>query len=87
MKSACCKNEIVIQTDPKNCAYVIVSGARLKIEEFDEEDAETLLLPADEGKPEKHALSLCLYAVTISLLSLSLYRYIYSQCYCFLSSF
>lgn len=50
MKSACCKNEIVIQTDPKNCAYVIVSGARLKIEEFDVEDAETLLLPADEDK-------------------------------------
>ena len=50
MKSACCKHEIVIQTDPKNCEYVIISGARKKIEEFDVEDAETMLLPVDEGE-------------------------------------
>lgn len=49
MKSACCKHEIVIQTDPKNCEYVIVSGAQRKMEEFDIEDAETFALPADEG--------------------------------------
>lgn len=49
MKSACCKHEIAIQTDPKNCEYVIVKGARRKIEEYDAEDAETLELPADEG--------------------------------------
>lgn len=49
MKSACCKQEIVIQTDPKNCEYVIISGARKKTEDFDVEDAETLELPADEG--------------------------------------
>ncbi|KAL3582087.1 hypothetical protein D5086_016419 [Populus alba] len=50
MKSACCKHEIVIQTDPKNCEYVIISGAQRKNEEFDVEDAETLALPADEEK-------------------------------------
>ena len=49
MKSACCKHEIVIQTDPKNTEYVIISGAQRKTEEFDIEDAETFALPADEG--------------------------------------
>ncbi|GLT91746.1 hypothetical protein SLE2022_096190 [Rubroshorea leprosula] len=50
MKSPCCKQEIVIQTDPKNCEYVIISGAQKKVEEFDVEDAETLELPADEER-------------------------------------
>uniref|UniRef100_A0A1D1Z9R1 Coiled-coil domain-containing protein 130 n=1 Tax=Anthurium amnicola TaxID=1678845 RepID=A0A1D1Z9R1_9ARAE len=50
MKSACCKHEIVIQTDPKNCEYVIISGAQRKTEEFDIEDAETFALPADEER-------------------------------------
>jgi len=50
MKSACCKHEIVIQTDPKNCEYVIISGAQRKIEEYDIEDAETFALPADEER-------------------------------------
>ncbi|KAI3467145.1 hypothetical protein Pfo_023808 [Paulownia fortunei] len=50
MKSACCKHEIVIQTDPQNCEYVITSGARRKIEEYDAEDAETLALPVDDDK-------------------------------------
>ncbi|OAY31252.1 coiled-coil domain-containing protein 130 [Manihot esculenta] len=50
MKSACCKHEIVIQTDPKNCEYVIISGAQRKTEDFDVEDAETFALPADEER-------------------------------------
>ncbi|GMN38830.1 hypothetical protein TIFTF001_008061 [Ficus carica] len=50
MKSACCKHEIVIQTDPKNTEYVIISGAARKTEEFDIEDAETFELPADEER-------------------------------------
>ncbi|XP_061339267.1 uncharacterized protein LOC133285958 [Gastrolobium bilobum] len=50
MKSACCKHEIVIQTDPKNCEYVIISGAQKKTEDFDVEDAETFELPADEER-------------------------------------
>ncbi|KAK9149081.1 hypothetical protein Scep_007838 [Stephania cephalantha] len=50
MKSACCKHEIVIQTDPKNCEYVIISGAQRKTEDFDIEDAETFALPADEER-------------------------------------
>nr|XP_009409091.1 PREDICTED: coiled-coil domain-containing protein 130-like [Musa acuminata subsp. malaccensis] len=50
MKSACCKHEIVIQTDPKNCEYVIISGAQRKTEDYDIEDAETFALPADEER-------------------------------------
>lgn len=50
MKSACCKHVIVIQTDPQNCEYVIISGAQRKNEDYDIEDAETLLLPADEDR-------------------------------------
>lgn len=50
MKSACCKHLIVIQTDPKNCEYVVMSGARKKVEEYDVEDAETMEFPADEGR-------------------------------------
>ncbi|XP_058183494.1 uncharacterized protein LOC131301309 [Rhododendron vialii] len=50
MKSACCKHEIVIQTDPKNCEYVIISGAQKKTEDYDIEDAETLILPPDEER-------------------------------------
>lgn len=49
MKAACCKHEIEIQTDPKNCEYLIMKGARRKIEEYDAEDAEILELPTDEG--------------------------------------
>ncbi len=51
MKAACCKQEIEIQTDPKNCEYVVVSGAEKKTEDYDEVDAETVLLPAAEGVP------------------------------------
>ncbi|KAL5553517.1 hypothetical protein UlMin_040918 [Ulmus minor] len=50
MKSPCCKNEIVIHTDPKNCEYVIIRGAAKKTEDFDIEDAETFALPADEER-------------------------------------
>ncbi|CAN5971762.1 unnamed protein product, partial [Sphagnum jensenii] len=52
MKAPCCKQEIEIQTDPKNCEYVVVSGAEKKTEDYDEVDAETVLLPAveDRGK-------------------------------------
>ncbi|KAL6222859.1 hypothetical protein ACLB2K_006249 [Fragaria x ananassa] len=50
MKAACCKEEIVIQTDQKNCRYVIVSGAQQKTEDFDFEDAETLALPTDDER-------------------------------------
>lgn len=50
MKSPCCKHEIVIQTDPKNCEYVIISGAQKKVEEYDVEDAEVFELPAEEEK-------------------------------------
>lgn len=50
MKAACCRQEIVIQTDPQNCEYVIISGAEKKTEEYDPEDAETFALPSDADK-------------------------------------
>lgn len=50
MKAACCRQEIVIQTDPQNCEYVIISGAEQKTEVFDPEDAETLVLPSEEDR-------------------------------------
>jgi len=49
MKSPCCKHEIVIQTDPQNCEYVITSGAQKKVEEYEAEDAETMELTAEQG--------------------------------------
>lgn len=50
MKSPCCQQVIVIQTDPQNCKYVIMSGARQKVEDYDAEDAETTLLPESEDR-------------------------------------
>ncbi|XP_057447916.1 uncharacterized protein LOC130739599 [Lotus japonicus] len=50
MKSACCRHEIVIQTDPKNCEYVIISGAQKKTEDYDVEDAEVLELATNEER-------------------------------------
>lgn len=55
MKAACCGQEIVIQTDPKNTLYVIMSGAKQKTETYDEVDAETVLLPEQEGAFLLHA--------------------------------
>ncbi|KAL5722284.1 hypothetical protein ACHQM5_005822 [Ranunculus cassubicifolius] len=50
MKSPCCKHEICIQTDPKNCEYLVISGAQKKTEDYDVEDAETFEFPADEER-------------------------------------
>ncbi|KAL3691948.1 hypothetical protein R1sor_005599 [Riccia sorocarpa] len=52
MKAPCCKQEIEIQTDPKNCEYLVISGAVKKTEDYDEVDAETTLLP-EQGDREK----------------------------------
>lgn len=49
MKAACCKQEIEIQTDPKNCEYLVISGAVKKTEDYDEVEAETMLLPEQGG--------------------------------------
>ncbi|GBG60926.1 hypothetical protein CBR_g16048 [Chara braunii] len=48
MKSACCKTEIEVQTDPKNAEYVVVSGAVRKVESYDAADAGTVELPDAE---------------------------------------
>jgi len=50
MKAPCCKHEIVIQTDPQNCEYVITSGAQKKVEEYEAEDAETMEFAPEEEK-------------------------------------
>jgi len=50
MKAPCCGQEIVIQTDPKNTLYVIMSGAKEKTVTYDEVDAETTLLPEKEER-------------------------------------
>eukprot|EP00899_Mesostigma_viride_P002753 jgi/Mesvir1/12479/Mv10239-RA.1 len=50
MKSACCQTEIVVQTDPKNCEYVVVKGAERKTETFEASDAQTIELLSSEEK-------------------------------------
>lgn len=50
MKAPCCQQEIEIQTDPKSCDYVIISGAERKVETYTAEDAETTLLPDKEDR-------------------------------------
>eukprot|EP00884_Botryococcus_braunii_P014894 jgi/Botrbrau1/23405/Bobra.0051s0049.1 len=52
MRSPCCQTRIEVQTDPKNAEYVVVSGARRKVEAFSARDAETLELPGPEDKLE-----------------------------------
>ncbi|CAJ0641012.1 264_t:CDS:2 [Entrophospora sp. SA101] len=44
MKCHLCDNWIEIQTDPKNSEYVVVSGARQKVETWEPEDTETIRL-------------------------------------------
>uniref|UniRef100_A0A8C4R035 Probable splicing factor YJU2B n=1 Tax=Eptatretus burgeri TaxID=7764 RepID=A0A8C4R035_EPTBU len=50
MKCHLCDNYIEIQTDPANCDYVIVSGARRKEERWDMKDNEQVLTTAREDK-------------------------------------
>ena len=50
MKCACCPQKIVIETDPKNCDYVVASGGRQKIETYTEEDAKVEHLDTNEHK-------------------------------------
>ncbi|KAI8992066.1 CWC16 protein, partial [Mycotypha africana] len=49
MKCHLCDNWIEIQTDPKNTQYVVASGARKKVEEWEPEENEVLKIQdADE---------------------------------------
>ncbi|KAG2211846.1 hypothetical protein INT47_004533 [Mucor saturninus] len=50
MKCHLCDNYIEIQTDPKNSAYVVVSGAQKKMEEWKAEDTEVIQLQDPEVK-------------------------------------
>ncbi|XP_053226895.1 probable splicing factor YJU2B [Podarcis raffonei] len=50
MKCHLCPNHIEMQTDPANCDYVIVSGARRKEERWDVEANEQIVATAHEEK-------------------------------------
>ncbi|XP_066472755.1 probable splicing factor YJU2B [Tiliqua scincoides] len=50
MKCHLCPNHIEMQTDPANCDYVIVSGARRKEERWDPEANEQVVATAHEEK-------------------------------------
>jgi coiled-coil domain-containing protein 130 len=50
MKCHLCPNWIVIHTDPKNSQYLVIEGARKKVEEWSAKDSETF-----EFKDEEHA--------------------------------
>ncbi|KAI7898113.1 CWC16 protein [Cokeromyces recurvatus] len=50
MKCHLCDNWIEIHTDPKNHEYVIVSGARKKVEEWAPEDTEVIQLQDEDVK-------------------------------------
>jgi coiled-coil domain-containing protein 130 len=44
MHAPCCHQRIEVHTDPKNAEYVIVSGARRKVEDYNPSDAEVIEL-------------------------------------------
>ncbi|KAG9287448.1 hypothetical protein G9A89_023820 [Geosiphon pyriformis] len=48
MKCHLCDNWIEIHTDPKNAQYIVVGGARQKVETWDPEDTETIKLKDDD---------------------------------------
>eukprot|EP00245_Coleochaete_scutata_P016007 TRINITY_DN732_c0_g1_i1.p1 TRINITY_DN732_c0_g1~~TRINITY_DN732_c0_g1_i1.p1 ORF type:complete len:352 (-),score=66.51 TRINITY_DN732_c0_g1_i1:229-1284(-) len=50
MKTPCCQTEIEIHTDPKAAEYIVVSGARQKVETYDAAEAGVAELPAEEEK-------------------------------------
>ncbi|KAI9487502.1 MAG: CWC16 protein [Benjaminiella poitrasii] len=55
MKCHLCDNWIEIHTDPKNHEYVVVSGARKKVEEWNPEDTEVMQLQDKEEKEKLEA--------------------------------
>lgn len=50
MKCHLCSHWIEIHTDPKNGEYVVVSGAKRKVEEYNPEDAGVIALRDDDEK-------------------------------------
>ncbi|GAQ80075.1 hypothetical protein KFL_000450310 [Klebsormidium nitens] len=50
MKSPCCQTEIEIQTDPKSTQYIVVRGAKQKVETYDAADAGTAELNIQEDR-------------------------------------
>jgi len=68
MKCHLCDNYIEIQTDPKGCDYVVVSGATRKNEEWEAEDNETIKLKSDEEAQKMIGLLLFLFIFFINVL-------------------
>lgn len=46
MLSPCCQTPIEVRTDPKTTEYLVISGARRKVEDYDAEAAGTAVLPS-----------------------------------------
>jgi len=46
MLSPCCQTAIEVRTDPKTTEYLVISGARRKVEEYDAEAAGSAVLPS-----------------------------------------
>ncbi len=55
MKCHLCPQKFVIETDPKICDYVMVSGVKRKNEEWDPESANVIPLPDDDEKARMQA--------------------------------
>lgn len=54
MKCYNCSSYIEIETDPKNADYVVKSGARRKIEEWDPSDSGTIAIESGDTKEEEN---------------------------------
>lgn len=50
MHTTCCTEELEVQTDPKECEYVVVKGGKRKEESYDPEDAGAMTVPDPMSK-------------------------------------
>eukprot|EP01147_Barroeca_monosierra_P006651 gene6651-7536_t len=48
-----CSGSIVFETDPKNCDYRISEGGRRKLDTWDTDDAESIVVPDDKEKQKR----------------------------------
>lgn len=51
MRAPCCQQRIEVQTDPRNAEYVVVSGARRKVETGGDDDGRVEVDPQALGRP------------------------------------
>ncbi|KDD76772.1 DUF572 hypothetical protein, partial [Helicosporidium sp. ATCC 50920] len=50
MRTPCCSTALEVHTDPRNCEYLLVKGARRKHESYDAAQAGTLELPGAQER-------------------------------------